>query len=473
MLIDINNKKQTARKLIIITISILAIFLQFIGSYYNKRANDNHTEVTELIVKNLPNKIAPSSSACGQCYHPRLFHMVSALPCIIQGYCSSDQIRISGQMSNAFFASIQIILFAFLIYSFKFTPLMTFIIFSLIALNPRLFVISTQATNDTLAITTGLFTSFFLWKTIKDKKILDVMCLFLSLGMLLASKGNSLPVVAGTGCSLLLSLFIAKKRSDKIFFLKNICLLILLSILLLNFSPSTFTPYNRYFSNMVNNQKLGAVYNQSKTTPFWFDREYRDRPGVISIIDSYFTFRFIDILTNPLITNGELAVPFHRTSLWSQLFGRYHFIYFDQWPYQRIDKETKLIGRITLLLGAVYTIITILGGIRLFCGLFENRKTVWKWWAHRGACLLPVALCMLGMIIVFSLGEIGFQSMKAIYILPAHLPFLTGSFFFLKTLKTSQQFTLIRISIFALISLCICYVANIVLYVQQILFSAS
>ena len=52
------------------------------------------------------------------------------------------------------------------------------------------------------------------------------------------------------------------------------------------------------------------------------------RPGIESIAAGYFTFRFVDLLEHPWITNSVNAWPRHRTSLWTQLYGRTNSVHF-------------------------------------------------------------------------------------------------------------------------------------------------
>jgi hypothetical protein len=50
------------------------------------------------------------------------------------------------------------------------------------------------------------------------------------------------------------------------------------------------------------------------------------------VADGFLTFRLLNLLREPYITYPPAAYPVHRTSFWSQIYGRAHFVHFDAWP---------------------------------------------------------------------------------------------------------------------------------------------
>ena len=129
--------------------------------------------------------------------------------------------------------------------------------------------------------------------------------------------------------------------------------------------------YGNYFQRWKATGTLTAVNFEKRPVPGFFERSYDLRPGVISIFDSYMTFRFIDLVKNPYITNGIELIPFHRSSLWSQVYGRIHFAYFDQHVWTRYDYSTKVLGSFLMIAGLFPTILLVMGSLyRLVTALF-------------------------------------------------------------------------------------------------------
>ena len=58
--------------------------------------------------------------------------------------------------------------------------------------------------------------------------------------------------------------------------------------------------------------------------------------------------------------------PLHQTSLWSQLYGRLHFVHFDSWPptWESDSVIVHWIGRAALVLGLVPTTVLLIGLVR-------------------------------------------------------------------------------------------------------------
>src|SRR4030042_3829741 len=67
--------KRKTYKIIIFLIFFSAVFLRiFLGSV-NIDANDDHLEVIKIIYKQ---NIIPTESDCFECYHPKLYHYLTA-----------------------------------------------------------------------------------------------------------------------------------------------------------------------------------------------------------------------------------------------------------------------------------------------------------------------------------------------------------------------------------------------------------
>src|SRR5262249_47396313 len=100
--------------------------------------------------------------------------------------------------------------------------------------------------------------------------------------------------------------------------------------------------------------------------PHFFEETQAGRPGITSIVHSYLTFRIVDLVLNP--TNDLRMQPrhAHRTSLWSQLYGRAHFAHFPAAPQSWKQVHSPFIngvGRAIMILALVPTTLMVLGGL--------------------------------------------------------------------------------------------------------------
>ena len=121
--------------------------------------------------------------------------------------------------------------------------------------------------------------------------------------------------------------------------------------------------------------------------------------------------------------------PLHQTSLWSQLYGRLHFVHFDRWPptWQSDSVIVLWIGRAALVLGLVPTAVLLIGLVR------EGRRSLMVLAGRApavpadgaaGALLLTVAAFgSLGFSIVYALTMRDFGILKTIHMFPCILGF--------------------------------------------------
>src|SRR2546422_4368236 len=55
-----------------------------------------------------------------------------------------------------------------------------------------------------------------------------------------------------------------------------------------------------------------------------------------------FRSRLVDLLEHPVISNDVEGYPLHRTSLWSQLYGRAHFVHFARSEEHTSELQSRL-----------------------------------------------------------------------------------------------------------------------------------
>lgn len=193
-------------------------------------------------------------------------------------------------------------------------------------------------------------------------------------------------------------------------------------------TPAPMSPYKNYLVEMLKTGRISGANSGVRPSPSFFERSFYKRPGVVSIYDSFFTFRFFDLVANPWIRTGPEPEPFHRTSLWSQLYGRFHFSYFSQHPWVREDAITKTLGRAILALALAPTAAMLWGLLLQVVNLARGlRSSAAEYVLNTAEWVFPLqALAFFSMIVLFSWEYVEFCAMKDIYILPGLLSFLSA-----------------------------------------------
>jgi hypothetical protein len=154
------------------------------------------------------------------------------------------------------------------------------------------------------------------------------------------------------------------------------------------------------------------------------------RPPVTWVFENFFTFRFVELLRSPYIELGKPSdPPFHRESLWSQVYGRTFFLRFDRGIWTPTDPNVFNLGRVCLTLGLLPLAALLVGtGDRLrsvWRGL-SSRSLRWLAYADEWHHLVYAGMmlgALVGLIVAYHRTAILSIWMKAIYLLPAILPF--------------------------------------------------
>lgn len=426
---SISSSKRKFENWITISVFIVASLLRLILCSYNKVANDNHLEVSTFFLQGLSQGyFPPEFQSCWECYHAKLYHYVCALLFhFFKVESELTQILIAQYLNAGAGVFTLIVIYAFL----KQLPIAWLVrvcAFTLVALNPSFIAINIQATNDSFAILFGVLTTYWLLRQLVQNNLKSLIFCTCFMIFYLLTKGSALillPLVFG---SLLVQAITSLFKNTPLLLAVRPLVISSLAIIFVGLMPSSISPYRQYFERMWAQSSLGAVNFEKKSAPLWFDRTYVGRPGVISIADSYFTFRFVDMLQTPYITQDQNEYPLHRTSLWSQLYGRYHYVFFDQWPWARKDQVSILLGRISLIFGLIPTLVFLYGASVDFLKVAREMRTFGKAKTLSSyTWVLPVEIIsFLALIVVFTFEHRGFESMKVIYILPGYLAFLNA-----------------------------------------------
>ncbi len=160
-------------------------------------------------------------------------------------------------------------------------------------------------------------------------------------------------------------------------------------------------------------------------------------------IPAFFKFYYFDLIKNPMISYDPEVRIKHLTSHFSQLYGRTHFLHFDNWPleWQTQSAYIRTVGSIVLAIAILPVFIQVLGFIRLpirfVPGFLKKLPNDPSW-----ISFLYIA-GFLGFSVLFSMMGRNFTFMKVIYIFPGLLatviPFCTGNTAVMKFLQQKRS----------------------------------
>jgi hypothetical protein len=407
-----NNRWQ---KTCLISIFAIALGLRLVLSFVNRQANDNHLEPIAWI---LQKHSLPSKEDCWECFQPKAYYLLNAA--IIKSFSIGgvNNRIVTLQLVNFLF-SFFILLFAWrFIQRQNISYQLKLAAFALVALNPSLAAINVQATNDTLEILAGVGAIYFLVLFVENKRLRSAswMTAFAILASIVKSSGL---VIAFSifAIFILKFLFGFRVAETKSSLLKPFFLFLSSFILIVPFAGGFYQNYLEYKTPFVTN-----IPKADTALSFSNDIE-TFRPGITSIAHSYLTFRIGEMVKQPYIKNDPSPYVIHRTSLWSQLYGRTFFLHFDQYPvtWESLNPTLLNAGRIMLVLGLFPLAFFLIGYWQTVFGFIKNlagRKAGYfsngTDWLH-----LVFASAFFLFIIKYTWDYRDFSTMKSIFLFPA------------------------------------------------------
>lgn len=428
-----------------------------LGIANNGAANDDHFEVIGLIVEF--GKL-PVSTQCWQCYHPKLFHFIVAQIWILFDINSIFWKQLSAQLVNVAFGLGTVLTIRKYVFGLKFKHSILVLVYALLVLNPRFISIFSQATNDALIIFLGNIGILALLNIFKKPTLKYSIILIAAITLGAMTKLNFGVYLIGTIITLVVLAFIRKNHKLS---LKNAYWGTL--ILTLLFTGYALLGFNGYYKNL---QKEGAALTYNTPLyelPKFF--EYGDKyiPGIQTIYSGYFKFHYIDLIKHPqlIVENNEIRRHKHVNSHFSQIYGRSHYLYFDQWPveWQTSNLWMSRIGSLSIALAMIPTLILILGAFLMIKNTFltYRLKGIKTFSEDDTWVIILLAVGFLAFSMLFSLYGRTFVFMKAIYIMPGLIllakPLATGFNYLRKYVKESVLYIFVTI-------LCVLYMIPVI-----------
>jgi hypothetical protein len=428
---DAEAKARGREALAVLVLLALGTALRLLLAVLNDASNDDHWQVVQLL---LDGHRGLTMKDCRECFHPKLYYAILAGLARLTGVTTRFyQLRL-GQLLDAGAGVLTLWLVHRFLLRFRMARAVRIVVFALAALNPALLAINIQLTNDSVAILGSAGGIYWVSRFLDERRLRHLGYGGVCLGLGIASKGT----VWIAGIAAVLALLVAGfsrpaasgARAWRRWLLAPMLALGLLSSVAV--AGYDFKSYGTYAA-LGGNAKLHFLAPTRV-----------GRPGVVSVYDSYLTFKLLDLVRFPYTTAGFPIVPAHRSSVFSQLYGRLHFLHLDSWPAAwRLRSQTYYpVGRLNLLLGLVPSGLFLLG-----LGLNLGRQAValrrggpLRWFQEGdGPPLLCLLLCLgyLGFIVLFTKSHRDFSAMKPIYLFPGILGFV-------KVLADGYQFLATR-----------------------------
>ena len=407
--------------ILFIGLALLSFSLRVGLVWYNRQSNDNHMQVVQLM---LVSARLPQLKDCWECFQPKLFHFTVTKVLQILGLTGLpiNGLNLVAEIINllAGLATLAIA-WAFIARLPVTNKWLKLLAFGLVALNPALIAINSQATNDTFAILFSTLAIYCAYVFLQNKKLTPFLLAILFTALGIASKTNVWVTAMVIVITLFIQVFSQPGRMMKSA-VHAIAFLITVPVL------SVINPLTQYVANYETYGKpvlmnIGAL----PLPPLTGISKYNDRGGILSIRDGFFTFKFANLLEHPRIEYDHDNYPPNRTSFWTMLYGSANSASFSNYPpsWSTTGTQGFWLTRGIFCLAILPVLLLLMGGL---LETFAWLKGIFK----RNDILLQktgyglFALTFTGYIVFAILYALLYQTflvLKAIFVFPALLAF--------------------------------------------------
>lgn len=399
-------------RILFLSVFIISLALRISLASVNHEANDPHLEVTQIILQT--GKL-PTWDKCWECFQPKLYHVTLAALFKITDTTNPNSQILLANLLNVLAGVLTLVLIYKFLLSQSFNPLLSLLAFSFAALNPKFIAINAQATNDSFLILFSTCALIIFYKFILQNKISYFVFIILLTALAVSIKTSGFVTFIAILLVLVIQIIL---NSDRRGYFGILALIYLISVL----AFVAFNPLNQYGENYHQVGTFFALNIERQPVPHFRQQTATARPGILSIQDGFLTFKFFDLLAHPRIENSINGHLQHRTSLWTQLYGRAHSLNFDNWPPTWSTRDNNLFPllRIIYVLALFPTALIILGIFiqikqLLFAITRRNRPS-----PDMQLGIFPLVL--LGYVVFVALYALlyrDFSTMKAVFLLPA------------------------------------------------------
>lgn len=346
----------------------VATVLRLLLAAVNRWANDPHMEVVHRI---LDTGVLPKAYECWECHHPKLFYLAVAGVAKALSLRSEGAVIVAAQFLNVAFGIGALYVFARFVNRLAISDAVRSLVFAVVALNPSWLGISAQATTDSMVIAFGVAAFVASYGFFTNPRGGRLLACVLACGLAAATKASGVLVTLLALFNIGLSLLSERWRAARPVLLGRWAVLSLLLLLPLPVLGGYLSSYR------ITGDPFTMVITKRPPPSFLQEVQYR-KPGIRSIVSGYFTFHLADMLAHPYTENDPSPRPLHRTSFWSQLYGRTFFVRFASWPPQWESRRPGVLflGRIALLAGLPVLAVFWLGFLGSLHALWRRRSAI-------------------------------------------------------------------------------------------------
>ncbi|HEX2043023.1 MAG TPA: phospholipid carrier-dependent glycosyltransferase [Acidimicrobiales bacterium] len=385
----------------------------------NAESNDDHLSVIAVIARE---DRLPRASELDQAYHPKLYHATVAFLWELGPWASESSMLRTAQLVSCAAGILTVLLVHAFLRRQQLSERTRLLALSLVGLNPKLIGISAQATNDSLVVLFGTLCLFLAWAFLRSGSTKTFALVAVATVLAALTKGSGLVLFVAVVAAFAAAAFAGPSPAP----IPRRRLALMTGAFAVGFVV-LFAAVGPYRDNYEDSggRVLGINVPPDPFPPLVDGSRVR-RPGTTSIVATYLTFRFVDLVRHPVLPGGDESYPEHRTSLWSQLYGRLGSAHFDQWPpsWQDSGLATRTVVRGALFLGLLPAALLVAGlvvAVRRAAATIRARSAA-AGLPDRSALLFSIAfLAFVAFIIVYTLRYRDFASMKVEYLFPAAL----------------------------------------------------
>jgi len=386
----------------------------------NDEANDDHLSVIRVMA--YENRI-PEKDEFKEAFQPKLYHgTVAALFRILRPESQRAETILAQLVSCLAGLFTLLIAYRFFTGELVSSAKTRFLSFGILALNPPLIGINAQATNDSFVILFASAAFYFGWRFFQNYRRKDFWWMLGFAVLAALSKGTGLVVFFAMMSVFAIILWwtaINHRFPRSTMAVYGTCFFVIYAVLVPNLGP-----YRAHYRKQGSAVAINKEPNPLPASAFG---------------ETFLTFRIGELLRNPILKIGPYSLPENQPSLWSELYARSQFIRFDSWPpgwrlpnenlsqvRQWVNSSSLYEGRLILLFALLPVLLVLCGFMRtVICAartlvMPQRSKLESVDWL-----LLFTTIGYIIFIVAVRLRFENFGAMKAIYIYPGFLAFLT------------------------------------------------
>jgi len=394
----------------------LAVALRAALCVVNAAANDDHMPPIYTIAQT---GRLPDVHDCFECYQPKLFYVVGAG--LLRALRLGEGVGAIHAIEWLNFLLGVWTLWVVLLFTrtLPFPPAQRLVGFALAALNPYLVAAHGQASNDAAVILFGAGCLYqlrlFLARPDESPRSLALAAACALLAGI--TKGSGLVLIIGMGLLLAARLASAPARRERV-----------VDVLLFAAAFGLVVPFfGGYLHNVLVYGHPFVTNMPRDPLPDFFHETYPARPGITSIMNSYFTFYYAMLVSRPMINLSVTSAPYHQTSFWTLLYGTTHCLNYYQWPpsWAAPTQAMVRLARAIFILALVPTALLLFGALEVLSRLARAlRRNGASALLEPESASLVFAGGFVAFLILYSLRHRDFASVKALYLYPGLLAFL-------------------------------------------------